>query len=138
MSSQNDIVQTLTESESRELLEANSFGRLAFAIAGSPEIMPINYCFTGGKLYFRTAEGSKLLGVTINHEIAFEIDGIDGDVATSVIFHGHARELQTDAEIEFVESLPLWSWIDTPKFHYLEVTPEQITGRQFRLRKPHE
>ena len=39
--------------------------------------MPINYATDGRRLYFKTAEGSKLLGIVMNEDVAFEIDHID-------------------------------------------------------------
>lgn len=123
----------LTEDESFALLEAQNFGRLALAVAGSPEIVPINYVVADRKIYFRTAEGGKLVGLVINAEVAFETDRVEGRVAESVIVRGDARELTTHDEIEFADSLALRTWTDTPKRHVIEIRPEQITGRRFDL-----
>ena len=30
-----------------------------------------------------------------------------------------------------MDELPLFPWNTTPKYHYIEVTPTQITGRRF-------
>ncbi len=128
-----DIVQSLSVDESWELLESHRFGRLAFAVANDPEIVPINYCVADRKLYFRTAEGSKLLGVTINNQIAFEIDEMRDGAAVSVIVKGEARELQTSAEIEFAEGLDLRTWVPSRKVHFLEITVTELSGRRFAL-----
>lgn len=127
------VVETLSQEEAWEFLRSSEFGRLAFAVAGDPEIVPINFCAVDEKLYFRTAEGSKLLGLTINTRVALEADRIDGDTALSVIVHGEARELDTDAEYEFAESLPLRTWVPTRKVHFIEVTPGEVSGRRFHL-----
>lgn len=132
MFSDNPIVN-LTEDECREVLQRNTFGRLAVAVAGTPEIMPINYVADGDKLYFRTAEGSKLAALTINSDVAFETDEIGTEEAVSVIVQGQARELRTPEEQEFAESLKLRPWIDTRKSHVIEITPGEVTGRRFRL-----
>lgn len=128
-----DEMRILSEDEAWALLEENSLGRLAFAVAGDPDIVPINYCAAGRRLYFRTAGGSKLLGLTINQNVAFEIDTVEGDVARSVVLSGQARQLETSEEIEFVDSLPLRPWVPTLKYHYVEIEPEQVHARQYHL-----
>lgn len=128
-----DPVQKLSQDESWAFLESQEFGRLAFAIAGEPYIVPINFCVDNRKVYFRTSEGSKLLGVTVNDRVAIEADRIEGGTATSVIVRGVARELDTDAEYEFAERLPLRTWIPTLKFHYVQITCDEISGRRFQL-----
>lgn len=131
-----DVVTELEEGRCWELLESHEFGRLAFAVANDPDITPVNYCARDGKIYIRTAAGSKLLSVTINHKIAFEFDQVRPTEAVSVILYGRARELDTAEEREFFESLPLRPWISTAKYHYLEITPDQVSGRRFKLRAP--
>lgn len=130
---EDDIVEDMSREQAWEFLGSQEMGRLAFAVAGDPEIVPINFCATNDKVYFRTAEGSKLLGVTINNRVALEADRIEGDTALSVIVHGIAREIDTIDEYEFAESLPLRTWVQTRKVHYIEITPEEISGRRFRL-----
>ena len=127
------VVETLSQEEAWEFLGSSEFGRLAFAVAGDPEIVPINFVVADQKVYFRTAEGSKLLGLTINDRVALEADQVADGRATSVILHGTARELETSAEYEFAENLPLRTWVPTRKVHYIEITADQITGRNFQL-----
>ncbi len=126
-------VSTLTEDESFEMLAANQFGRLALSVAGLPEIVPINYLVSDRRIFFLTSAGNKLLGLTINAEVAFEVDEIDSRQASSVIVKGVARRLENRSEIEFAESLPLRPWVDTEKFYYVEIVPNIITGRRFVL-----
>lgn len=126
-------VTALDEQASFELLKANRFGRLALSVAGLPEIVPINYCVADQRIFFLTSAGNKLLGLTINSEVAFEVDQIEAHRATSVIVKGVARRLENRDEIEFAESLPLHPWVDTEKFYYVEIVPNVITGRSFRL-----
>ena len=54
-------------------------------------ITPINYVVDKDTLLFRTAEGSKLLGVVMDEDVAFEIDGENGHIAWSVIVRGTAE-----------------------------------------------
>ena len=133
-----DPVERLSEEESWAFLESQEFARLAFAIAGEPDIVPINIYARDRIVYFRTAEGSKLLGITVNANVALEADAIAGDQATSVIVHGTARELERDSEYDYADSLPLRSWVPTLKYHYVGITCEEITGRRFHLGEPQE
>ena len=72
-------VQELHPEECWEFLRAHEFGRMAFHLADEVHIAPINYAVDGKRLVFRTAEGSKLLGVVMNEDVAFEIDEYDED-----------------------------------------------------------
>ena len=72
--------------------------------------------------------------MTINRKIAFEFDKVRPTEAMSVIIHGQARELYTDEERDFFDTLPLRPWVSTEKYHYLEITPDQVSGRRFLLR----
>ncbi len=133
MSTDEDVYRDLSEDECWDMLGGMTFGRLAFAVAGVPEIVPINYCVADRKLYFRTSEGTKLSGLTINHQVAFEIDTYEDDSAASVILAGTARELQNRDELEWADTLPLRPWVPTLKYHYVEIDPTSVSGRLFRL-----
>lgn len=128
-----ETMRILSDDEAWALLEGESLGRLAFAVAGLPDILPINYCAADRKLYFRTAGGSKLLGLTINQNVAFEIDQVDGDVARSVVVAGVARRLETNDEIDFAEGLPLRPWVPTLKYNYVEIEPSHVGAREYHL-----
>ncbi|MFZ2502543.1 MAG: pyridoxamine 5'-phosphate oxidase family protein [Nocardioides sp.] len=118
-----------------ELLRGHEFGRLAFHLADEVHITPVNYAVEGDTLLFRTAEGSKLLGVAMNPDIAFEIDEYGDDSARSVIVRGRARILEEDEEHRS-ENVPLRPWVPTLKYNVVEISPTQITGRAFRLARP--
>lgn len=123
--------RVMTEDEVWTFIEERSFGRMAFSVSNIPEIVPINYCATNRKIYFRSAAGSKLLGVTINAAVAFEIDEVGDGIARSVIMSGAARELQTSEELSWAATLPLHPWISTGKYRYIEITPDDVSGREF-------
>ncbi|TFD74992.1 pyridoxamine 5'-phosphate oxidase family protein [Cryobacterium fucosi] len=131
----NDLypVRHLSEDECWELLISSSFGRLAMSISGEPDIYPVNFIAADRRLVFRTAEGTKLLELTVNNKVAFETDGIGRDEAWSVVVRGHARVLDTQHEIEAADQLPLRPLIPTLKYIYVEITPQVITGRRFQL-----
>lgn len=128
-----DIMRELSEDEIWTMVEATAFGRLAFAVAGAPDIVPVNYVAHDRKLYFRSSGGSKMLGVTINQKVAFEIDEVTPGTARSVIMYGSARELTTRDELEWAETLPLHPWLPTLKYHFVEVSVDEASGREFSL-----
>lgn len=128
---QENPVVILDEAESWELLAASELGRLAVSVGEQPEIFPVNYLVHNGVVLFRTAQGSKLVSLTINRHVALEADGYTEDTAWSVIVKGTARALEDEDEIEAATKLPLHSWIPTVKYVFVEIAPEEVTGRRF-------
>ncbi|HEY0903931.1 MAG TPA: pyridoxamine 5'-phosphate oxidase family protein [Marmoricola sp.] len=133
--SEEQPVGAMTTEECWEMLRANEFGRLAFHLGDEVHLTPINYAVDHDTLLFRTAEGSKLLGVEMNADVAFEIDEFDEDHARSVIIRGVARHLGEDEEHR-AEHVPLRPWVTTLKYDVVEVRPTEISGRTFELSRP--
>jgi nitroimidazol reductase NimA-like FMN-containing flavoprotein (pyridoxamine 5'-phosphate oxidase superfamily) len=125
-------VEELSESECRQLLCESSLGRLAVSAADEIDIFPINYYSDGSTILLRTAPGTKLVELTINGSVAFEIDGFTDTEAWSVVAKGTARRLDTRAEIDEADAKPLTSWIPTLKYVYVLVTPTHVSGRRFQ------
>ena len=130
-----DTVTELPEEECWKLLCKQEFGRLAFHLVGEVHIVPINYVVDARRLFFRTAEGSKLLGITMNMDVAFEVDEIDEKAARSVVLRGRARQLRAD-EADRAEQLPLRPWVPGAKDNMVSIEPTEVTGRVFRLDLP--
>jgi uncharacterized protein len=129
-------VTALDDEASWSMLHDQEFGRLAFHLADEVHIVPINYAVDDRRrLVFRTAEGSKLLGLTMNADVAFEIDEYTEDRARSVVVRGRARELEGH-EADEAELLPLRPWVEGAKFNVIVVEVDEITGRQFELTRP--
>ncbi|WP_372595527.1 pyridoxamine 5'-phosphate oxidase family protein, partial [Actinotalea sp.] len=93
MTEPNEIVAVLDEEEGWEFLRSHEFGRLAYRVGNATDIAPVNYVVDGHRLVFLTSQGSKLAGVAITQDVAFEVDHIGTDEATSVVAHGLARHL---------------------------------------------
>ena len=108
---------------------------MAFHLADQVHIAPINYAVDDDVLLFRTAEGSKLLGVVMNPDVAFEIDEYSDEEAISVILRGTARILEEDEEHR-TENVPLRPWVNTLKYNVVEIRPTEIAGRHFDLTRP--
>jgi len=135
MSENTDVIQNLSGEESLELLATKTFGRLVVRRKDDMDLFPLNYLVHEGEIYFRTAEGSKLFSLTLNNDVLFEADNVDGDSqeAWSVVVKGTARTLTSNAEIEAADQLPLKPWLPTLKYNYVVVSPNEISGRKFHL-----
>jgi uncharacterized protein len=124
-------ITELDESECWRRLDAAEIGRLAVAPAGEVDVFPVNFVVSGGALYFRTAPGSKLLELSVNPDVAFEIDGWDEQTAFSVVVKGVAERLETQTEIDEADRLPLTPWVPTLKYRWVRINPTSVTGRSF-------
>lgn len=133
---EHDPVNLMSDEECWAMLEENEFGRLAFHLVDEVHIVPMNYAVDEHhRLIFRTAEGSKLLGLTMNADVAFEIDEFGDEHARSVVVHGRASVLE-GREASATDTLPLRPWVDTAKFNVVAVVPDEVTGRHFALDRP--
>lgn len=126
-------VLVLDEDQSWRLIEHASHGRLATAVGGVVDIFPLNYGVSDRNIYLRTSPGEKLAALTVNDRIAFEADGILSDEAWSVVIHGTARRLETEAEILEARTSGVSPWVPTPKETWVKIEVNQISGRHFRL-----
>ena len=97
--------------------------------------MPVNYTVDRDELLFRTAEGSKLLGVVINGNVAFEVEEVGAEVARTVVARGRARQLD-EHEAHRIEQLPLHNWVPGERYDVVAIAPSSLTGREFPLVRP--
>ncbi len=134
-------VTSLNEDECWRLLETADVGRLAVVIAGEPEIFPINFVVDGHSLVFRTAEGTKLFGITASPRVALESDGYDvgSGEAWSVVVKGMAEQLDRFPDIYAAEELPLFPWQAGTKQWFVRIGRTTLTGVRFPVvRDPRE
>ena len=129
--------RVLTEAECWERLADEEFGRLAYHLTDEVHIAPVNYAVDQGRIVFRTAEGSKLLGVVMDDDVAFEIDHVDdeAELAWSVIARGHARLLEGQAARD-ADNLRLRPWVAEGKHNVVAVSVSEVSGREFHLARP--
>lgn len=125
-------VTELSEEECWELLRAHEVGRLATTAGGVLDIFPITYVVDNHTLVFRTGPGTKLIELTINDNVALEIDYYDDSEGYSVVVHGQAEQLDTMGEIDIAAQLPLPSLFPTERPRFVRIHPQQLTGRRFR------
>ena len=128
-----DSITPMSENEAWAFLAEHTYGRLALSIVGQPEIFPVNYAVSGTHVLFRTAEGTKLLGVLMDSKVAFETDEVGADGASSVVVKGVARRIETQAELEALDVRDLHSWLPTLKYNLVAIDVAEISGRRFRF-----
>jgi len=81
------------------LLDREGIGRLAVSTDDGPDIFPLNYLSAHGRLYFRSAPGTKILELTQHPRVAFEVDGRTMLARWSVVVRGTVRRLGSEPEI---------------------------------------
>lgn len=124
----------LSEEQCRHLLDQHrpTVGRVAFADDRNPDwptILPVNYVWADGDIYFRTFEGSKLFAALRRQRVAFEVDEVDDDLHSgwSVVVVG-PLDLVRSGYPGAVRSLRPWA-ADKPD-HVVRIQARQITGRE--------
>ena len=125
-------VSELDEDESWQLLSRHEEGRLATTAGGILDIFPITYVVDNQSIVFRTGPGTKLVELTINDQVVFEIDYYDEREGYSVIVHGTAEQLDSMADIDYAQALPLPSLFPTERPRYVRINPTRVSGRKFR------
>lgn len=125
-------VGRLAAADAWAFLHRHQLGRLAYHLRGEVSIVPVNYAVDGERLLFRTAPGSKLLGVVLYRDVAFEVDEVGQDGATSVVVRGRAVHL-SDRDAARTDSAAARSWVPTPKEELVAIEVTEITGRSFVL-----
>jgi nitroimidazol reductase NimA-like FMN-containing flavoprotein (pyridoxamine 5'-phosphate oxidase superfamily) len=118
------------------LLAGQSVGRLAYLLAGEPEIVPVNYAVDGRCIVFRTDPGTKLGALNRNDVVAFEIDHAEPSSYTgwSVLVKGRAQQVHDGAELRRLAGLDLRPWPLGEKHVWMRIEPEVVSGRQVHRR----
>ena len=116
-----------------ERLATQQVGRLVTHVGDLVDVVPINFVVDGESIVFRTASGSKLAGLTVNNAVAFEVDEIGEERGWSVVLHGRAHALETEAEIAAAEKLPLRPYVPTLKPTFVRVVVETLSGRAYEF-----
>lgn len=123
------------------LAGTTTVGRIAFQSSAGQEILPVNFVFRRGRVYFKTSPESTLSELA-NHrgDVAFEIDNPDRMTqhGWSVLVKGTTCEV-VEAEVDLSpEAAQPWGprtprpWAPGERKILIELTPQQITGRRIR------
>ncbi|OXS82928.1 pyridoxamine 5'-phosphate oxidase family protein [Kocuria marina] len=126
-------VTEITAEQCWEHLYSARFGGIATMDGDEIEITPINPVADDEKIYFRTAQGTKLLHLVLREQVTVQVDHVQGGEAWSVIARGTAGQLSDPAETTRVDELFLRPWLEATKFEYVQVTPTKVTGHHFHL-----
>ena len=94
------------------------------------DIFPVNYFVHERTILFRSAPGSKLMNITSDPTVAFEVDGVESRFHWSGVIRGTAKRLGVDRDILESGVKDLVSWSPTHKFNYVRITPTKVTGRR--------
>jgi len=127
------LAREMRSAECWERIARAPYGRIATTAAGEIDIFPVNHGVDRFSIVFRTALGTKLLELTINRRVVFEVDGIDGDEAFSVVVKGEAEQFDRPADVARAEELGITTWAPGQKDRWVRITPRDIQGRAFTL-----
>ena len=125
-------LEVLTDKQCWNLLGRQQLGRLVTNVDRALDIFPVNYVVDDRSIVFRTAEGTKLVELTVNDEVLFEVDDHTDTDAWSVILRGRAHPLDRSADVERADGLGLRPWIPTLKYTFVRVEPTVVSGRAFQ------
>jgi nitroimidazol reductase NimA-like FMN-containing flavoprotein (pyridoxamine 5'-phosphate oxidase superfamily) len=93
-------IRELSAKEAEALLRRNRIGRLAYTYRNKVDIRPLHYAWRRGWLFGRTSPGDKLMKLTHNQWVAFEIDEIDNGLDwESVIVRGTFYRLKPEGSV---------------------------------------
>jgi nitroimidazol reductase NimA-like FMN-containing flavoprotein (pyridoxamine 5'-phosphate oxidase superfamily) len=129
-------LDVLTRRQCLDRLQGPRVGRLVFTEDALPAVQPVNYRMWRDDVVIRVAGGAKLAAATNNQVVAFEADELDADLHAgwSVTVVGHARPITDVDELVQVAGTFVQPWVEGRREHFLRITTERVTGRQFRGR----
>lgn len=111
------------------LLEAETFGRLAYRLVDEVHVVPVDYAAAGHAIHLRTQAGNKLLAAALSSDVALEIDERGEQEAWSVVVRGHLRRLEP---AEHPAAVPAARpWLLEAATEIVELVPDHVGGRRF-------
>jgi nitroimidazol reductase NimA-like FMN-containing flavoprotein (pyridoxamine 5'-phosphate oxidase superfamily) len=125
-------LELLTEHECAALLATARIGRVGVTVGGLPVILPVNYAYLHGDVFFRTGEGTKFRAASGGAVIAFEVDAYEESAQQgwSVLAIGRADIVTDPAEIADVDASVRTPWAGGERNYLVRLRPEVITGRR--------
>ncbi len=106
-------------------------GRVALSIDALPAVVPVNFCFVGYDVVFRTASMTKFAAALRGAVVAFEVDDFEpvGHRGWSVMIIGAASEISED-ELAKIEPLPVRPWAQGTRDLVVRIRTERVSGRR--------
>ncbi|MET0930016.1 MAG: pyridoxamine 5'-phosphate oxidase family protein [Aeromicrobium sp.] len=124
----------LPEQECRELLSTTTVGRIAFVDDEGQQLVPVNFAYLDGAIYFRTRPDGFLSGLARRDvDVAFGVDHHDAMYRSgwNVTVKGRSEHVHDPATIDLVLAhtrLRPWAGDDRPLV--VRVTVDHIAGRR--------
>jgi len=115
------------------LRETTTVGRVAWDSTHGQQLLPVNFVFRNGNVFFTTAPESVLVELAAGcADVAFEIDYPDRMTqhGWSVLVKGKTREVSV-AEVDLSPRGPR-PWAPGVRDILIELTPDHISGRRIR------
>lgn len=128
------LVSRLTSAECYRLLTPQGIGRIAFATAAGPMVLPVNYAVMAGTITIRTGSGS-LIAAHGDGQVSFEVDHFDLDLAQgwSVLVQGEAHRVLQPGELRNLSAdCDLQPWPAGEHDLFVRIVPSKVTGRRIR------
>jgi nitroimidazol reductase NimA-like FMN-containing flavoprotein (pyridoxamine 5'-phosphate oxidase superfamily) len=133
-------IETLDEDECLRLISRGGIGRIAYSSRFGPAVLPVNYKLHDGAILFRTTQHGPLdedlqTGIAdADYVVAFEIDELDISERTgwSVLIHGPAHRVESEADRKSVEQAGVEPWPDGDRELFVRIVPSRVTGRRIR------
>jgi nitroimidazol reductase NimA-like FMN-containing flavoprotein (pyridoxamine 5'-phosphate oxidase superfamily) len=110
-----------------------TIGRLGFHSTRGQQLLPVNFVFRHGRVYFTTSQDSVLAELAEGcDDVAFEIDYPDRLMqhGWSVLVKGSTTRVSPD-DVDLSPKGPR-PWAPGGRDILVELTPEEITGRRIR------
>lgn len=129
-------LDVLTRRQCLDLLQRVRVGRLVFTEDALPAVQPVNFRVSHDDIVIRVAGGAKLAAAAEKQVVAFQADELDQDLRTgwSVTIVGHAQPITDVDELVAVAGTFVQPWVDGRRDHFVRISTEKVTGRQFRDR----
>ena len=129
-------VEPLEPSECMQLLGSVRLGRVGWAGAEGPSVLPVNHSVIEGNVVFRTDLYSSLADGTRSGTVAFEADELDDRLQSgwSVLVLGRAEHVEDPAEMADLFHRMGQPWAPGSRPLVARVIPSQVTGRRFLKR----
>lgn len=95
----------MNRQEIDKFLKAALVGRLGTAYEQQPYIVPLNFLYHEGKIYFHSRKGKKITNLRANEKVCFEIDEFKGIISadTACNFSVRARSVIAFGKANLVE-----------------------------------
>lgn len=127
-------IRTLSDQECWGLLATTTVGRVAFVASTGQQLLPVNFQFLDGRVYFQTSPQSILAELALGlDDVAFSVEYREELLQTgwSVVISGSSSIVEDPSELEEVLSVErLHPWAPGDRSLVIALTPLGISGRK--------